>query len=330
MLLTIAIPTYNRDKKLKSQLDNVCMQLDKLQREDICILIQDNCSNDQTESICEEYVSLYSGLDIAYYRNDANLGFDKNVNLCMIKSKSKYTWVLSDDDDLSCNAIFTVVSKIDKYIGQFNFAFINYSVKSSEGFSKIECPKIKTKIIDGAELLYDIGLAHSFISSCIFEVKAWLNIDVTTYFGSLWIHLLVSRDIILNGSTLLVSEPVITMNMPSLEKSRDPIVYDDKLEFYTDAHIRFSEFCNDLENYGYSRELKKYLVSKCREYDKFQIINYKLTVEKNSLKAQLDLAKAYFSIKESFLVFVFLLLPLIFMPRQVFKVLKWLKYVVKR
>lgn len=329
MLLTIAIPTFNRAEKLELQLKNICEQLIELQRDDICILVQDNHSDDQTTEISNKYMSKFRNIDFIYFRNESNLGFDRNVNLCLTNSKSKYTWILSDDDDLDNNAILTIISEIDRNIGKFNFAFINYIVKSSEGVCTNKCPNIKTKLVNGMDLLYEIELSHSFISSCIFEVKSWLNKDVSEYFDSLWIHLLVARDIVPNGKTLLISEPVIIMNMPSLEDSRDSIIYEDRLEFYTNAHIRISKFCHELDNYGYSNDLKQYLVNKCRDYDQRQVINYKLTVERNSFKDMVRIAKAYYSVQNNVWKYFLFLLPLIFLPREFFKALKWLKYVVK-
>lgn len=329
MLLTIAIPTYNRASKINRQIKNLCSQLELLSRDDICILIQDNHSTDGTEVICNSYVSKYEKLNITYNRNDKNLGFDKNVNLCMVNSQSKYTWILSDDDDLADSAILSVITEIENYINKFNFAFINYIVKSSEGKYSVKCPNLKTKLVDGTELLYEIELSHSFISSCVFEVESWRKIDSSKYFDSLWIHLLVARDIIPSGEALIISEPVITMNMPSLEESRSSLIQEDKLEFYTNAHIRISEFCNQLEHYGYSLELKKHLADGCRRYDPYQITNYKLSVERNSFKDMVKIAKAYYSVRQSKLTFFLFLLPLIFLPKECFKLIKWIKNAIK-
>jgi len=329
MLLTIAIPTFNRSSKLSLQLESTCTQLVQLNRDDVCLLIQDNCSTDDTQNVCTSIISKYKHLDIKYYKNEENLGFDKNVDLCVKRSNSEYVWTLSDDDDLVVDAIDKIMNEIDYNLGRFNFAFINYSVKFATGESKVKCPNITDKLVDGMELLYEIELSHSFISSCIFEVSAWKELEVNPYFGSLWVHLLAARDIIPNGKSLIISSPLIVMNMPSLQESRKSAINESDLEFYTNAHIRISRFCQELEKYGYSNKLVKYLVDGCRRYDINQIINYKMTVEKNSLNDLYRLAKAYFSVQKSYMKFFIYILPIILLPKECFILAKRLKDAVK-
>lgn len=325
MLLTIAIPTYNRSLKLELQLKSLLDQLLALKSKDVCILVQDNCSTDGTQEVCRSVISGYPHFDISYNRNTSNLGFDKNVDLCMENSTSKFTWILSDDDDLREDAVYTVLAALTKEESHVDFAFINYFVKSSQGSAAIKCEGITSKTVSGEELFYSIELSHSFISSCVFNVESWKSIDTSNYIGSLWIHLLTAREILVNGNALIISEPVITMNMPSVTESRSSKIDKSKMEFYTWAHIRISKFCKELESYGFSSSLAHYLSNKCRKYDIYQITNYKLSVGENSFFDMKRIAKAYKEVNNNRLIFWLLIFPMIFAPRELYKMAYWIK-----
>jgi abequosyltransferase len=54
-LLSICIPTYNREKYLKSAIESVLSQADEKNRNLIEICISDNCSKDNTEKLVKTF-----------------------------------------------------------------------------------------------------------------------------------------------------------------------------------------------------------------------------------------------------------------------------------
>lgn len=90
-LLSICIPTYNRGDILKKALSSylVCVGFD----EDVEIIISDNCSTDNTQCICEEFVSKYP--NIKYFRNEKNI-IDSNFPLALDRGSGKYLKLMND------------------------------------------------------------------------------------------------------------------------------------------------------------------------------------------------------------------------------------------
>ena len=76
-LLSICIPTYNRADYLRNCLLSI---VDQEGFEDIEVVISDNCSNDNTESVGKQYEQEYD--NIIYYRNEDNIA-DKNFPLVL-------------------------------------------------------------------------------------------------------------------------------------------------------------------------------------------------------------------------------------------------------
>lgn len=94
-LLSICIPTYNREKFLKEILYNIVNQ-DGFDEESIDIVISDNASVDGTRELAQNYMSRYK--NIRYSRNDTNLGADRNVLKALSLAKWRYIWWVTDDD----------------------------------------------------------------------------------------------------------------------------------------------------------------------------------------------------------------------------------------
>lgn len=88
-LLTIGIPTYNRLRFLKRNLNALLPQL----TDDVGVLISDNASTDGTS----EYLQSLP-VRIQVRRNAMNLGAMENVRRCLYGTTGEYVWLLCDDD----------------------------------------------------------------------------------------------------------------------------------------------------------------------------------------------------------------------------------------
>lgn len=91
VLVSIGIPTYNRaNSYLKQALLSAVNQTYK----NIEIIVSDNCSSDNTESVVKEF----DNPRLRYYRQKENIGPVNNRNFCLEQSRGQYFVLLSDDD----------------------------------------------------------------------------------------------------------------------------------------------------------------------------------------------------------------------------------------
>lgn len=80
-ILTIAIPTFNRASFLKNQLDFLSEEI--IGFEDDCeIFVSDNCSDDETSVILEEFQQKLKSVTFQVWRNQQNVGAIKNIIHC--------------------------------------------------------------------------------------------------------------------------------------------------------------------------------------------------------------------------------------------------------
>lgn len=101
--LTIAIPTYNRDRFLHYCLQSIANQPRKCEFE---VVVCDNHSNDDTERVADVFKEL---IDLRYYRSSNNVGFDLNYIRCVERSLGDRLLVIGDDDALMPHAIETIL-----------------------------------------------------------------------------------------------------------------------------------------------------------------------------------------------------------------------------
>lgn len=108
-IVSIVITSYNREKYISETLDSVLLQ----DYENLEIIISDNASTDNTDSIIRKYLS---DKRIRYFRNETNMGMVANFKLATEKATGKYISYLSSDDYFINNFFISeAVSLAKKY-----------------------------------------------------------------------------------------------------------------------------------------------------------------------------------------------------------------------
>ncbi|MFH0702003.1 MAG: glycosyltransferase family 2 protein [bacterium] len=105
-LVSIAMATYNGEKFLHEQLDSIYNQTYK----NIEIVATDDCSNDNTVKILEEYKKKYG---LKYYINEKRLGFKRNFERAVSLCRGKYIAFSDQDDIWASEKIETMINKIN-------------------------------------------------------------------------------------------------------------------------------------------------------------------------------------------------------------------------
>jgi glycosyltransferase involved in cell wall biosynthesis len=104
-LVSIGIPTYNRaNSYLKYALRCAVRQT----FQDIEIIVSDNCSPDNTESMVKEF----GDPRIRYYRQKENIGPVNNRNFCLEQARGKYFVLLLDDDLIDDDFVATCMDAV--------------------------------------------------------------------------------------------------------------------------------------------------------------------------------------------------------------------------
>lgn len=152
-MLSIIIPTYNRREMLKQAIESIRVQ----SYQNFEILIIDDCSNDGTDKLIENYKNI---LNIKYYRNSINRGPGYNRNFGFKKSKGEFIIFMDDDDYYTDNNYFekAIMKLEDK-----NLAFVSANAiiqdlkRNKKNKGKIGC----VGKISGMEFLLNLKIKYN-------------------------------------------------------------------------------------------------------------------------------------------------------------------------
>lgn len=110
-LLTVSIPTWNRGGYIKGAIGSIVAEAERYGLQDeVEVLVSDNGSEDDTESICREQQSRHPY--VRYVRNERNMGLRFNILRSMREAAGEYCILLGDDDRLAEGSLARIVAKL--------------------------------------------------------------------------------------------------------------------------------------------------------------------------------------------------------------------------
>ena len=152
-MITICIPTFNRSKFLQELLQSIYNANQK-----IPIILSNNNSTDDTNKVIQIYKKKLT--NFTSIQQKKNIGFARNYLECIFRVRTKYAWVVGDDDLLKKDSIKNIIFTIKKlnYPNGIIFEYDNFlnlsKNKSHNSISEIsllkdfsKCGLISTQII---------------------------------------------------------------------------------------------------------------------------------------------------------------------------------------
>jgi glycosyltransferase involved in cell wall biosynthesis len=191
-MVSVCMITYNHELYIRDALDGVVMQKTNFKIE---LIIGEDCSNDETRKICEDYAAKYPKL-IQLLPSDRNLGMSQNGIRTLQSCKGKYIALLDGDD------YWTDTLKLQKQVDfleaneEYGICFHNTTQLNTFDNSKNSI--IPNTVDDMDYSIEDYILNNKtatcsivFKSECLGTIPKWFN---NLPFGDLGIVLLVMNN----------------------------------------------------------------------------------------------------------------------------------------
>jgi abequosyltransferase len=278
--LTIGIPTFNGATCLGDTLDNVMRELAASKKDVVEVVISNNASQDSTRDIAKSYADKNSSL-VAYYENEQNVGFDRNVDLLVKRARGKFVWILSDDDHLKEGAVSKILEVIEAHPG-IQAICVNYKSAISLDIRQDCLCK------DGSDFFRKSKFKSGLISSNVINRNAWLAGDLSKYYDSGWIHFGFLVDSLTTGRGYIVSDEYIQqvgggrwgskgafinvgLNLVSLfQNNMDPRLYDSDVRRMADMAVKagYPRFIRRAKSRGFQVDVPL-LRRFCKLYGKY-------------------------------------------------------------
>lgn len=131
--ITIAIPTFNREKEIKRQISFLLTIID----EDFTILVIDNASDVPVSSIFDESVINLSKKKLSIYRNDVNIGGYANVLRCFERCETEYLWIIGDDNSIKEDFIHSIKKSVDNF-PQHDLLHFGYPINTPQSGRELD------------------------------------------------------------------------------------------------------------------------------------------------------------------------------------------------
>jgi abequosyltransferase len=245
--LSICIPTYNRADYLTECLNSILESL-RGYEDKIEIIVSDNASTDNTETIVAEFQKLHSF--IRYNRNEKNV-IDKNYFIAARLAKGEFIWIFGDDDKIASETIEKIFNLIKS---NYNLIICNHSIWTAD-FSSLLRERwlffYKNRTFNNHnELLKYLGLKLGFISSVIFNKKIFCNFletEFDKYIETGWAFLYsIYSGIVNNCNAYLIAKPLV------YARGANPAKALDTHWWYKTFAIESDVVFNELKQKGYS------------------------------------------------------------------------------
>lgn len=296
IFLSIVIPTYNGAKTIgKRVFDNLLPQLRGLEGR-VEIIVSDNCSTDSTKEAVKEYARACP--QIKYFRNESNLGFDRNCDLAVRRSRGEYVWLLSDDDMVRAGVVATLLKVLEKYPG-IDAVYINYNTED------LKAPGSGEGILcsSGEEFFDRMNFKNSFVSTNVFRKAVWEGIDPSKYFDSSWVHMGVLLEALSKSSCFVLSYPFICQGIPEEARWSNN-------NTFIQLNLNLVKLISEADKYGYSKKVLDKGIYRIRG----TYMLYIPIAKAKGLKVDRGLLKKFYLRYKSFPAFWFIYLPMLLLP----------------
>lgn len=184
-VLSICIPTFNREEYLRRLLDSLLPQVEATQGM-VSVVVTDNASTDGTGEMCRPYAE--SGA-LSYFRNNENMGGEYNVIRAFELGSADYVWVLGDDEVVYPGALVNILEVFAKFprAGLIYLRPDAYSPNKKNGLiGRLVGLKWRKffpwKLLDSKKAINKIGINTTFISAIIIKREA-VSVDSSFFSG---------------------------------------------------------------------------------------------------------------------------------------------------
>lgn len=214
VLITLGVPVYNGENSIDETLSSIYRALNRVNSaNEFEVLISDNCSTDNTEKLIRRRQEL--GFKISYYRNDINVGYDKNIDEVVERSKGKYVWFIGCGEILEETAILRLYEKLKSNV-QYSNILLDFDI-----YDEVKGTIVNDSVLDfkgeitlkGKNDFRYIKYGPA-VSSNIVNRNKWMEVNDLDLRVDGWCHIerilsLIALDD--DSISLLISSPFFTL-----------------------------------------------------------------------------------------------------------------------
>lgn len=273
--ITICIITYNRGKRALENVNNILTQINN----EWCVLVLNNGSNlevnfyDEIKNLSEINSQLF------YVRHPINIQIHGNFRSCFDYAKSRYIMILSDEDFINSDGLFSTLSILKFYekVGVCRPSIAPHPELITPGNSYVFQDNY---FIGGKAALNGFAFVGNYISGVIYNVELIKNMGLLEVYDRkiiahrnyphLYLDLLVSSKL----------DVLITSNVTVLERKGEETLIENGTSSVASKHIGL---------YGYGERINQFLALRDAVREVVDLADLNTDSEKIKLFIELNL-----------------------------------------
>jgi len=209
IVLSIAIPTFNRAEWLRLCLSRLIPQLEGFYGK-VEVTVYDNASPDNTGEIAKSFLT--KNMPLTYIRNSENIGSDKNIAQCFNKAIGQYVLILGDDDVVLDGSLKKIIEALKDT--RYDHGAIYMRAYGYDNNYVTEMPfqfLHKSKVYSNSdEFMCRCSSGMAFISSLIINKSRIPNIDANKFIGTALVQTYLFYEAVRSAKTnLFIDEYLI-------------------------------------------------------------------------------------------------------------------------
>ena len=299
ILLSLAIPTYNRPKQIIRLLKGVLPQITP----EIEVVVRDDSSNNETEKAVKEIFAQANKIpNLSYYKGD-KLGVDLGTLFVVEAAKGEYVWTFGDDDEITGGALKHVADLVKKH-PEITFLWANY-LSDGGPYSAVRMSSDKF-FKDRNQVLEELKNEMTLLSTFIFKKDEAMSAMplAKKYAGSYWsIIVLILEVLSKNGRFYFLKGPYVLNN---LEPHGEADFYGGFQVFGVNLFQVFEEFKGKFNK----KSIRVFFTKHFGQVWRGVLVNrarYPVSIIKSGILAKIS--KLYWNYPEYWIALPFLLMP---------------------
>lgn len=201
--LAICIPTYKRPAYLEVCLKSI---LTAIGDETVPIVISDDSGDDTNAEVIAR--AKFQSPNVKWYRNEENLGIDRNIMSAVSLCTADYAWLVGEDDLLIPNAVKHVLGVLRTRSPGFLFSNYSYVSNDYRYYLKrrvVDIPGYRELAVK--EMIERYSWAMGFIGACIINRGLWCA--RSDFVGTYYAHVGSILSGVANRTVTMIGEPLV-------------------------------------------------------------------------------------------------------------------------
>ena len=190
--LTIAVPTYSREKEVLALIADL-QQLQEL--EDVAIVIVNDHGNPKTHETVSA-IAATSLRNCTILRNEENLGIDKNIDRCYSVAETDYVLVVGDDDRIDVPNAARLVNMLRAR--DLDLLIVEYSYIRPNG-ELLKQHVIGALDVNKRDFVYHRATKLGFVGSVVFRAPKYRKMRDGSYLGTYFNHVGVALSMLFDA-----------------------------------------------------------------------------------------------------------------------------------